>query len=205
MAKRSSSSQSAITRALTGGTGDVNPNIFRFPPLVSTALNAVDRFVAPTPLQAFNNTAQNRATVMEILKVYFSAKQVFNTSVVGQSLTFLHMTVQSTRNADVNAVEQGMAFGGCLASKTLKQNVQATGSTLTEPIIEDAEWEVDMTDGAGHGVLLAGPEVEFATVIEMFGSATVSESVRTCAFLYRFKDVPLTEYLGILSSAQVGA
>lgn len=202
MAKRSSSSQSAITRALTGGTGDVNPNIFRFATLTSTALGSSERVVAATPLNAFNNVAGNRATVMEVLKVFFTNRTTFSTG-LGQSFAFMNFMLASSRNVAAADVQQGWAAPQCVGYKQIRQNIQATGSTLSEPNGFETSWEVDVTDGAGHGILIAGPEVEFVTLAEVIGAATMSASTRQCAFLYRFKDVPLQEYMGILASNQV--
>lgn len=55
----------------------------------------------------------------------------------------------------------------------------------------------DYTDNAGNGVLIAVDKINFYMYSEDIQSIDV-----TFKLLYRFRDVGLTEYLGILQSQQ---
>lgn len=64
----------------------------------------------------------------------------------------------------------------------------------------------DLTDGAGHGVLVATDNV-FLTLQTALSSIIGTSvggitGVAECAILYRFKEVGLAEYIGIVQSQQ---
>ena len=62
-----------------------------------------------------------------------------------------------------------------------------------------------MTDGAGHGVLIATDNVYFSLLynaIPTDGIAVQFTIGGGCDLLYRFKEVGLKEYIGIVQSQQ---
>ena len=56
----------------------------------------------------------------------------------------------------------------------------------------------DLTDGAGHGVLVGTDNIYLQIVSVTTGSANTIN----CKILYRWKDVSTTEYVGIVQSQQ---
>lgn len=56
----------------------------------------------------------------------------------------------------------------------------------------------DFSDGAGHGLLIATDSI-FAA---LNSTATTLTNIADCRLLYRFKEVPLAEYIGIVQSQQ---
>lgn len=75
-------------------------------------------------------------------------------------------------------------------------------SADTEPV----NWH-DLTDGAGHGVLVATDNIFLtlqtaATVVGASATITAATGFGECAILYRFKEVGLAEYIGIVQSQQ---
>lgn len=63
----------------------------------------------------------------------------------------------------------------------------------------------DLTDGAGHGVLIATDNIYFTLYSTCSATGTATTSVQanaTLALLYRFKRVNLQEYIGIVQSQQ---
>lgn len=197
MSKRQRSSSSA---ALTGGTGDVNPQLFKFPNLEGTAA-AVESVTVSTPLPAFNIGNQNRAIVMEVLKAYFSANTNYNTSGSPSKANKYLMVLPGTAGPSGDAVRQGWANKSCLAFHGAVESIAQTSQADSTPgITSGTAFEVDLTDGAGHGTLLATNTVTFAQDIEMTGNATISFNRMSCALLYRFKEVDLSEYMGIIQS-----
>jgi hypothetical protein len=72
------------------------------------------------------------------------------------------------------------------------QLVTSGGIVLVSPII------VDLTDGAGNGILVAVPQIYLGMITAGQGAA-INGSVK---ILYRYVDVDLTEYIGIVQSQQ---
>lgn len=66
-------------------------------------------------------------------------------------------------------------------------------------VFQSTQQTQDLTDGAGHGVLVATD----AIYLQIFttGVANTSETGRF-RMLYRFKNVSLAEYIGIVQSQQ---
>lgn len=63
----------------------------------------------------------------------------------------------------------------------------------------------DLTDGAGHGVLIATDNIYLSMTLlsaSIDGGSYTSNGQARADLLYRFKDVTLTEYIGIVQSQQ---
>jgi len=65
----------------------------------------------------------------------------------------------------------------------------------------------DLTDGAGHGILIATDNVYLSFDVLISSPSGVSVSVLVgsylqCDLIYRFKNVSLQEYIGIVQSQQ---
>lgn len=63
---------------------------------------------------------------------------------------------------------------------------------------QDVVQVMDLTDGDGHGILVATDNIFFQVTSNGFASAA-EQSVK---LLYRFKEVSLVEYIGIVQSQQ---
>jgi hypothetical protein len=59
---------------------------------------------------------------------------------------------------------------------------------------------IDVTDGAGHGILVATDQI-FVGGIEA-GITLAGSSLMGARIMYRWKNVSLTEYIGIVQSQQ---
>lgn len=189
---------SAANRALTGGTGDVNPQWFRFAADGALTIGAVVASVAQTPLAAFNNVPGNKAVVMEVLKVAFSADPTFT----GVGLIVNQMYIRMGLFAGTRPTTQLVS---AWSEPTCIAYIGRSGTTTSSQSIDENQhptsWEVDLTDGAGHGVLLGANTVTWLHEVNT-GAATVNSLPKSCAFLYRFKEVSLQEYMGIIQSQQ---
>lgn len=200
MAKRSASSMSAINKSLTGGTGDVNPQWFRFAPDQSTVVNSIIAQVAPTPLAAFNNVPGNKAVVMEVLKVAFAHAPTWGnlTNISNQAQWKTSLLAGTRPTSDINlgwGAPTVISFNNQVGTTASTVTTQYTGAIDTSVV-------VDLTDGAGHGVLLAANQVTWLWQEETLGLQTNTSNEKSCAFLYRFKEVSLQEYMGIIQSQQ---
>lgn len=197
MSKRARSSSSS----LTGGTGDVNPQLFKFPSLVDTAAS-IQTAVINTPIPAFNLGQNDRAVVMEVLKIFFQADTTYATSINPSKARKYWMIIPGNPAGLAGGdIRSQWAFAPCLAAFAAEETIGQTNQTNSVPGVHSPmTYEMDMTDGQGHGILLATPTVTFARDVEITGGATISTSTFTSAMLYRFKEVSLTEYMGIIQS-----
>lgn len=182
-------------RGLTGGTGDVNPQIM----LVANADIAATAVTIQTPIPIQRLSDRNgRAQVLEILRVYFDvgAANLFVHSTGANSYAAMYLTTRSFGTSEVTSDN----YNGQLIAKAhvhacavaTAANVIATGPTF--PIV------VDLTDNMGHG-LLVGTDSLFFQTIQTNAASPLSGNV-TCRILYRWKNVSITEYIGIVQSQQ---
>lgn len=180
-----------IGDALTGGSQDVNPQYYN---LLNTmvAANTYREGAFPTPIPRSKVTGE-RVTVMEVLKVFFNMGEAdANPTAGGSIVTITAQLSTASIPAGVNTDDPRVfAF----AQKVVRGAFTAAGSygmTSTEPYV------FDLTDGAGHGVLVATDNIYFG--LTSFGfTAAASANVKV---LYRMKDVSLAEYIGIVQSQQ---
>jgi len=62
---------------------------------------------------------------------------------------------------------------------------------------------VDLTDDSGHGIIFCGQKVYLSAVFTtaQTGTQTAAASVTySCRILFRWKNVSLTEYIGVVTS-----
>jgi len=181
MSKRSSSS-------LTGGTGDVNPQWFN----MTTSTIAADTYVQtlfPLPVQRL--LQNNRSQVMEVLKIFFQVDPSIGTAA---AQTNFQKLVQITTKSQTAAVT--------LSEPTLVMNARfdsfnaftATGTYAAFSPKNPVEY--DLTDGCGHGLLVATDNLYIGYDTNNVGAV----STASCKILYRWKNVSETEYVGIVQS-----
>lgn len=218
MSKRARSS----SMSLTGGTNDVNPQYFKFPLQTSdgcpAAANTVNGYAAtvPLPIGSFQQTSNGRATVMEILTVYFIPHISME---VGTNSSKLYIDWVLATGSEPDAANIPVA---ALRGMSLPRAIAAGHQVLWNNFNGNQEnmWWMDLTDGAGHGVLVAAPTMSYAireAQTGIAGSGSVvgnnvppSNAVSTITsyevgFLYRFKEVSLSEYIGIQQSQTVAS
>lgn len=173
-----------ITReSLTGGTGDVNPQFLSFSATQSAADTTTTTQIA-LPIQRLPTGGSAYAQVMEVLKVFY----MVSTLAEVDSFVLCSLT---TKNQGTTTV----AFSDpTVFSAYQHENKLTTSGTFFEvtPIV------FDLTDGAGHGVIIATDNI-FAQV-----ASTTTSLVNTfrVKILYRFKNVSIQEYVGIVQGQQ---
>lgn len=166
---------------LTGGTKDINPQFLTFTAAQSAADTTTTTQV-PMPIQRLPQG--NRSQVMEVLKVMF-----WNSTVVETDNSV--QVYLSTTNFQTTA--PSAQFGDAYVFAAWNRLL---GITTSGQFIRDEPVVVDLTDGVGHGILIATDFI-FATVASTGTSA--AQTIR-CKILYRMKNVGLQEYVGILAS-----
>lgn len=188
--------------SLTGGTGDVNPQLMTFATLRANGANAFASASIPMPISRLNQRA-GKVTVVECLKVFFDMPApgglFVNTGDPGLPVTINAYAQLSTSN--VNIIDSSLPTVFAFADVDYRGQITAPGES--EPnwawafAVETAK-AMDLTDGAGHGILIATDHIYFTA--QTFGYVGIAPF--NAKMLYRFKDVSLQEYIGIVQSQQ---
>lgn len=184
MAKRGRSGNDV----LTGGTADVSPQLLTTN-LAQTAPNTFIEQVIPVPIARYASD-KTTAVVIELLKVYYNLGEAdTNPAAAGGLITIMAQLATSTKNAILFGNPTVLSF----AEKVIRGAFTAAGSyaaIIHEPFVQD------LTDGAGHGVLVASDSLFFGiNTIGFVGVSSVNVKI-----LYRFKRIGLAEYIGIAQS-----
>lgn len=194
-----------MSDTLTGGTGDVNPQWMRIQ--VTEATPGVPQSIQfPLPIQRLQQSA-GRSQVVEILKVIWD-----NTQYVGTTAgTYKTAGILST-GGNLPVPTTPLSYEQLKANSKIISyannyyiNVGGASAALFGVGEDGNNWLVDLTDGAGHGILI-GTDFLFLSVLS--GTAAggsvnpTSSQTSTVYVLYRMKDVSLAEYVGIVQSQQ---
>ena len=175
---------------LTGGTDDVNPQLMTLW-ITQTGVDTATHVENVLPVSRI--PGEEETTVMEILKVFFESSDftIRETDQTKEQLCLLSTggPASATTDPKVFAFYSVDGREGWVTTAT----GTAVGTTMKqEPYI------VDLTDGAGHGILIATDTVFINLVSSNIGVAVSA----TCKILYRFKRVSIVEYVGIVQSQQ---
>lgn len=171
--------------SLTGGTGDVNPQTFVIP-AVQTAADVATVIPAATPIPRYP-LANGKSLVMEILKVEFKLSQ----PIAANSEVFIALTTNPTAAPSILLAFQDTR----IIAKTDRYVVFSSAAAyLIDALIQ----KDDVTDDAGHGLLVATDNVYVA----IYSTGTAIANRGDCRITYRFKEVTLQEYIGIVQSQQ---
>lgn len=194
MSKRSASS-------LTGGSGDVNPQWMCLQ-VTQTSADALTTVSIPLPVQRLAQKS-GKSMVMEILKIFWDIPAY----TVAPAQGIIIWVALSTKSPLLPVTPTQVQLNAVQASGTTIDYVNrlqachsaAAGSfyNVDEPVVRD------LTDGAGHGVLIGADNLFLTLSTVISGStATGANNHATCRVLYRWKDVSLQEYIGIVQSQQ---
>ena len=178
---------------LTGGTGDVNPQWYRGKVTTTTADVAITAgFISPIAKGIF--AKKGMATVMEILRVVFTIPAYPPVAAVLETSEgrFCCLT---TRDHGIDVV---FADEPDIIAHYRDGSIGAFTAGGTYQMFDPVTICMDLTDGAGHGILVGSDYIYFQGDTVAFGVTTTWRF----AILYRFKNVTLTEYIGIVQSQQ---
>ena len=167
--------------SLTGGTGDVNPQYLK----LSTTQSGADTFTQttnPIPIQRLPNG--QRSQVMEILKIFFWTNSAL---VEADSTVSVYLTTKSYSTAPA-------VTDGALIAWWKRQVIITTSGEVAI----DSPFCLDLTDGVGHGMLVATDNL----YLSVASSTTSQANVGVAWILYRWKNVGLAEYVGMVQSQQ---
>ena len=173
---------------LTGGTNDVNPQYMT----LSVTQSAADTYTQVSqqiPIQRL--ATMGRAQVMEVLKVFFQSSDIN-----------VQSTAATIRRYNVSLSTKSLASAPNLSEPTVfalynKSNLNAFTATGTGMLAQEFEpFIFDSSDGAGHGFLVASDNIYLQ--IDTLNTGVVNSA--QVKILYRWKDVSVQEYVGIVQS-----
>lgn len=176
---------------LTGGTGDVNPQ-FLSGQVVLSAANTATTLSLGIPIQRVD--PNNQAIVLEALKVYVNHPAWDAIASAGEA-TDSQQVMFSTTSFGTTAVNfaEPRVFAASLRSDRGAFTAAGTYGMNQEDLVV-----IDLTDGAGHGILIATDNIFVQGMTGGFaGAATFNFKI-----MYRWKRVNITEYIGIVQSQQ---
>lgn len=169
----------------------MNPQLMSF----FAAQSAADTTTTTTQAIPVQRLPQGgRAQVLEVLKVAFRPSgwgAIAATTEVADTMDIF----VSTKNFGTTAIlfSEPTVFAGI---SRLQRGAFTAGGTYARTE-DDIIWQ-DCTDGAGHGILVATDNI-FVQIQSTGTGVTVSCGVK---LLYRWKNVSLQEYVGIVQSQQ---
>lgn len=176
--------------SLTGGTGDVNPQFFSGVMTQTVADNAI---TSAFPLPVTRLPKGDKVTIVELLKVYADFPPLLGTNVA--ETTYNISMFFSTVSFGTGALAWNEPNVFALLQRQQRKAFTAAGTyidTVNDPV------SIDLTDGAGHGILLATDQF----FVQLSSTNTATTNSVAFKMLYRFKIVGLLEYIGIVQSQQ---
>lgn len=181
----------ASSRQLTGGTGDVNPQLFQTPILNMIGANTFTETSIPLPQNRFFEK-QGSVNVIEVLKVFFYTSEPDANNAAGGSVISTNIRLSTS---SLPTIDQANPRVFAMQEKNYRGAFTAAGSYLT--VISEPT-ALDLTDGAGHGLIIATDNVFLGMLTTGFTAAASGFA----KILYRFKRVALAEYIGMVQSQQ---
>lgn len=178
-------------RQLTGGTKDVNPQFFNI--FIEETGDDVTTFRAyPIPVQRL---PQGRgAQVMEILKVFWETGELAVN--IGNQITFKEVSVILATRRGQTGDELTFADPSVIAYYNKTAAFAWPGTTASFSYHDTEPHCMDLTDGAGHGFLVATDNL----FVQISSVGTDNVQTASIKILYRWKNVGLAEYIGIVQS-----
>jgi hypothetical protein len=176
--------------SITGGTQDFSPQILTVAVTMSAA-NTFTQAQVALPVPKFN-TRPNKSIVYEMLKVYSDLPLKDNNFAAAGESSVAQAQISTVSQAAFASTDARTLF---FIQKEYRGAFTAAGSygmVAIEP------YTVDLTDGAGHGVLVGSDSIFMGVTTTNFAGAPTF----VVKILYRFKEIGLSEYIGIVQSQQ---
>lgn len=188
--------------ALTGGSGDVNPQIMVMGPVTQPNPDVIIEQVFPIPRQMLPSS-DGTVTVMELLKVIWDVNTIIST-VAGTYTVYNGLATRSIAFPIGATSYRAYKANSAILSITEVSTVTLGAPAANAAVVVDPPIQ-DLTDGDGHGILV-GTDNLFVTVISNSANNGLTNTgvvnVAICRIIYRWKRVNLLEYIGIVQSQQ---
>ncbi len=180
--------------SVTGGTGDIKPQIFTVNSGLAGAVDDYTIFQHILPVPRFG-TMKTKATVMELLKVdwYLSPATLSDTQITTWGFLTTSTNRVSGETALITDLRDDLNDPKVFALAVHSTTITTSGLTsITMPI------SIDLTDNNGNGMLIATDRI--VVVQAGINQAAVGDCI--AKILYRLVNVGITEYVGIVQSQQ---
>lgn len=167
--------------SLTGGTGDVNPQFYSgF--TTQTGADTTTTGTFNVPIQRLPTAG--KAQVMEVLKVFVQLPNP--------------VEADSTYEVNFSTKNNGTTTTNFSDPSVFARFGRAERITTSGSIVADQVLMADLTDGAGHGWLLATDNF----FVQQRSVTTGNANTISFKLLYRWKNISLAEYVGIVQGQQ---
>lgn len=173
----------ATVKDLTGGTGDVNPQLLNLT-VTQTAADATTTLEQPLPVPRIG-IRKGRSIVVEIIWIQWNFADFVTPAAANVTYTGILSTA-----AGAATVTDTRTFGVL--------DLEVLASAAPDRNFRQRSYRQDFTDRAGHGFLVATDSI-FLTLATALSTATNSLNTKIA---YRFKEVALEEYIGIVAGQQ---
>lgn len=200
--RNSTGSMAGYIATLTGGSRDVNPQFINVKTGNQIALNQTVylNFVLPVT----RIPGAKRVTLIEILKLYWQFNEypkIHRGPIVENKSTYmgLYLGNQSSLLSFDNPLTIANKYVETIGCQ-YQAKTEVPFDTFAGFYKLEMPWSVDLTDGAGHGMLVAVDSLTL--VIHTTGYVEEERNGAELKILYRFKGVTLQEYVGIVQSQQ---
>lgn len=181
---------------LTGGTKDVNPQYISGAVVMTTVNTAKEETIGLPILRPGQGASQTKAQVIELLKCWVHMPSAGTDFVAANTAYSAQFTVATS--------SQGTTVPNLSNTRVLAQFRQAyagaftAAGTYSTPSFGIQVW--DFTDGAGHGILVGTDNLFLQADTDGYAAGDIP--TMTYKLLYRFKEVSLIEYIGMVQSQQ---
>lgn len=172
------------TKALTGGTSDVNPQLLNLT-VTQTAADTSTTLEQPIPVPRFT-AGKARSLVIEILWLQWNFANLPNPNGVTVNFTGILSTA-----ATAAVITDPRTFA-CIDFEI------DSAAAPTDAPYYPRTYRQYFHDGAGHGLLVATD----AIFLTLASASTTAANTVNVKIAYRFKEVALAEYIGIVQSQQ---
>lgn len=180
---------------MTGGTGDIKPQILTAGTTTSAA-TTVYRTVQITLPVARIGFQKNRAQIVEILKVTFLSGVEANGDAVELFWSFLSTAQIRDSGGTSSTTTLVEDFDDPRVFAMVTKNILLSGAA--GQLVDRFDQTVDLTDNNGNGILIATDNI-FLTFSGVGQGTAVTGHVK---ILYRIVNVGIQEYVGIVQSQQ---
>jgi hypothetical protein len=179
---------------LTGGTQDVNPQVWTIQ-VVQSSSDANAQLQLPTPVSVYQTTGSG-TQVLEILRVTWDTTG-FAPSGSATTYNIIGYIATASLPGPQNKTDvEALVANPLVISYVQKNYYEVTAASYQ---IDTDPFQLDYTDGAGHGILVATRNI-YLGISTNGGTATGKANYATARILYRLKNVDLADYVGIVAS-----
>ena len=179
---------------LTGGTRDVNPQYMQGAVVMTTINQAKEETIGVPIVRPGGVSAGNKAVIVELLKLWVMMPGFVTNA--GANNTAFARTFSLSTSAQTTVVPN-LSDGRVLA-QFIDEYIASFTAAGTAGVVAPRLKCWDFTDGAGHGILVGTDNLYLQGDTDNFAAvATFTYKIE-----YRFKEVSLVEYIGIVQSQQ---